>query len=69
LEHCISKMISTSYQGVGDGCVAIVTEATCFSRHTNKKRLVFNEMVTTRPYVGWYRLVEAEDGPFIGNLL
>jgi hypothetical protein len=66
LEHCISKMISTVYRGLGHGCVAIATEAIwLFSRHTSQKLLVFNEMVITRPNVGWYRLVKAEDGPFI----
>jgi hypothetical protein len=63
-------MMSTLYRGVGHSCVAIATEATwLFSRHTSQKLLVFNEMVTTRPDVGWYRLVKPEDGLFIADLL
>jgi hypothetical protein len=51
LEHCIAKMISTLYRGVGLGFVTIATEAGLTGK-TSPKLLVFNEMVTTLPDLG-----------------
>jgi hypothetical protein len=47
------------------GCIAIATEAMVVQPAPLVKTTSFNTIVTTRPDFHCYRLVKAEDDPFI----
>jgi hypothetical protein len=62
--HCQDD-ISLEYKGVGLGFFVWPLRPWGLAGTTSQKLLVFNEMVTTRPEFGCYRLIKAEDDSFV----